>query len=80
MNQEEYEVLKNELEQNKITREIVEKAPESQQITDEDIDKMIAISETIITDEEKERILNKEDEIKFLFFLRCLNDYIMCYR
>ena len=64
MNQEEYEALKEELEKNKITRDIVEKAPESQQITSDDIDKMIAISENIITDEEKERILNKDDEDK----------------
>ena len=61
MNAEEYENKKQELEEN-ITQETVTQSRPPQEITSEDIDKMIEQSQSIITDEEKDRILNEENE------------------
>ena len=61
MNREEYETKKHELEEN-ITQETVQKSVAPTDITSEDIDRMIEQSQSIITDAEKDRILNEEDE------------------
>lgn len=62
MNQEEYEQMKQMLSEEKITSKTVLDAPYVKEITNEDMDKMMAISENIITDEKKEEILNEEEE------------------
>lgn len=61
MNKKEYEQKKHEFDE-EVTQETVKQAVPPTTITDEDIDKMIEQSQTIITDEEKERILNEDDE------------------
>ena len=63
MNPEEYNEKKREIdyEMEGITAEHIKEAPTKQQITPEDIDKMIEQSRSIITDEEKERILQEEE-------------------
>lgn len=63
MDKEEYEQMKEALAEEKITEKVVMEAPYVKDVTDEDIDKMMAISETIITEQQKDRILD-EDEAK----------------
>lgn len=62
MDAEEYETKKQELMNENITAETVRETPTAQRLTDEDIDKMIAQSQTIISDEEKDKILSEDDE------------------
>ena len=62
MDAEEYEIKKQELIEENITAKQVRETPTAQKLTDEDIDKMIAQSQTIISDEEKDRMLSEEDE------------------
>lgn len=64
MDKAEYEKMRKEIEQTTITRDLVENAPQTNEMTAEDIDKMVKISQTIISDEEKEKILNEEEQAK----------------
>ncbi len=71
MNSEEYDEKIREInyERDGITAEQIKKAPTKENITTEDIDKMIEQSRSIITDEEKDRILQEEEnEIKLKQF------------
>ena len=62
MDSEEYIMKKNELEFEEITSEKVREAPTKENISSEDIDKMIEQSNLLISDEEKDRILREEEE------------------